>query len=71
MAKQTGTFIDDARLVPRDNSGGPMGPHEGGEFGGGGKVIGGEPNMTRAEDAMSGDEFKAAPRGKSPMKGGY
>lgn len=71
MAKQTGTFIDDARLVPRDNSGGPMGPHDGGQFGGGGKVIGGEPNMTAAEDAMSGDEFKANPPPPAGRKGGY
>ena len=69
MAKQTSMFIDDARLVPRDNSGGPSGPHDGGQFGGGGKVIGGEANDSGSD--ANEDEFKAAPRGKSAGKGGY
>lgn len=58
MAKQTGRFVDDARLYPRDNSGGPMGPNKGGEFGGGGKTIGGEPANTGGEQ----DEMKSPKR---------
>lgn len=45
MAKQMGTFVDDERLRPRDNSGGPKGPHGimGSDFGDGGKPVGAEP----------------------------
>ncbi len=57
MAKQTGVLVDDARLHPRDNSGGPMGPKKGGDFGGGGTVIGGEAN--ESGPAANEDEFKA------------
>jgi hypothetical protein len=31
--KTTGTFVDDNRLRPRDNSGGPMGPAHSTDFG--------------------------------------
>jgi hypothetical protein len=63
MAKQTGTFIDDARLHARDNSGGPMGPNTGGDFGGGGKVIGGEADESRDTPMQRAteDEFMAPP----------
>lgn len=45
MAAQTGTFVDDARLRARDNSGGPKGPHgiSGSDFGDGGKPVAPEP----------------------------
>jgi hypothetical protein len=67
MAKQTGVFIDDARLHPRDNSGGPGGPNMGGGFGDAGRVVGGEPSQTARDDMMDSDEFTAPPR----SKGGY
>lgn len=66
MAKQTGRLIDDARLRPRDNSGGTMGPTRSAEFGDGGKVTGGENEA--GESAAGEDEFVAPPRGR---KGGY
>lgn len=56
MAKQTGTFIDDSRLHGRDNSGGPWGPKQGGEFGGAGKSVGGEPSNGGAEDEFQGSQ---------------
>ncbi len=39
MAAQTGTFVDDARLRPRDNSGGPKGPKDVSDFGEAGKPV--------------------------------
>lgn len=73
MAKQTGIFIDDARLHPRDNSGGPQGPKDGGQFGGGGKVIGGEPAESNSTEAMDDDELndKGTPARRPGTKGGY
>jgi hypothetical protein len=69
MAKQTGVLIDDARLRGRDNS--FAGLDQSGEFGDSGKVTGGEPNMTAAEDVMSGDEFTAGRSNGKAGKGGY
>ena len=54
-------FIDDSRLHPRDNSGGPMGPKGGADWGSGGKSVGGEPVNP---DPNGGDEMKGG-RGRS------
>lgn len=69
MAKQTGTLVDDARLRPRDNSGGPKGPHTISDWGSGGKPVGGEPSGDNERTGMD-DEMKAPPRG-SGKSGGY
>ncbi len=72
MAKQTGTFIDDTRLVPRDNSGGSTPMRYTQQFGDGGKVTGGEAADTGS--SANEDEFTAAPRAGSRGKrgkGGY
>lgn len=69
MAKQTGTFVPDERLRPRDNSGGPMGPQTISEWGSGGKPIGGEASEANERTGQE-DEMQAPPRGSS-KSGGY
>ncbi len=65
---KSGTFVPDERLRPRDNSGGPMGPHKSTDFGEAGKSVGGESMNTRGNE----DEMKMPARGnKRGMMGGY
>lgn len=81
MAKQVGTFVDDSRLLPRDNSGGPKGPHgiAGSDWGDGGKPVGGEP-ANGGSGSADGDEFtmrsggsmgKPEQASRASRKGGY
>lgn len=62
MAKQSGTFVPDERLMPPDRVGGSMGLNRSVKFGEGGKTTGGEP----ANGHRSPDEMKAPKR-----RGGY
>lgn len=67
MAKSggySGTFVDDNRLRPRDNSGGPMGPAHSTDFGESGASV----NIGEAGPETGTSDEMTTGRGSTTMK---